>query len=396
MTTPEEYPFWIAFANISGNILPLKAKYDIIIRCCHENGMPLSVFFEYCDERLVKDFNLSSEALSAVKTEKQKIPNYSFLAESMLSQGYEFIPVYDPEYPKSLKKHLGTHAPVLLYLKGNKKIMHKRCTAIVGARNAGSQAMAFTDNIASLSVSADSPIVSGYAKGVDRQAFDAAIKYGGESIIVLPQGIMTFTGFRSLYREIINSKVLVISTFQPKAPWNKGLAMARNSIIYALADDIYVAESNENGGTWEGVMDGLRKGRRILVRNPEGSEHNANRVLIQKGCIPVSFSGEVLPIMTNHSLFPEKNQDSTYGHIPACSILAEPINTYETMTVKLEQKIIQLLTENEMNLQQIKSAVAPDLSDNKLRTILNNIPGIAVKKQKNRNIYTLMHEQFLF
>ena len=100
--------------------------------------------------------------------------------------------------------------------------------------------------------------------------------------------------------------------------------------------------------------------------------------------------------MTNHSLFPEKNQDSTYGHTPARSILAEPINTYETTTVKLEQKIIQLLTENEMNLQQIKSAVAPDLSDNKLRTVLNSIPGIAVKKQKNRNIYTLMHEQSLF
>ena len=92
MTNPEEYPFWIAFANISGNILPLKAKYDIIIRCCHENGMPLSVFFEYGDERLVNDFNLSSEALSAVKTEKQKIPNYSFPDQQVQSQMEWFLP----------------------------------------------------------------------------------------------------------------------------------------------------------------------------------------------------------------------------------------------------------------------------------------------------------------
>ena len=126
-------------------------------------------------------------------------------------------------------------------------------------------------------------VVSGFAKGVDKQALDSAIKYKGQSIIVLPQGILTFTsGFKTYYKQIVDGDVLVLSTFFPKAPWQKELAMARNPIIYGLADEIYVAESSEKGGTWSGVVDGLHKKRKIYVRKPGSNEKNANNLLIQK------------------------------------------------------------------------------------------------------------------
>ncbi len=67
-----------------------------------------------------------------------------------------------------------------------------------------------------------------------------------------------------------------MSTFFPKAPWSVQLAMARNPIIYGLAKEIFVAESNEKGGTWAGVIDGLRKRRKIFIRMPEPSEKKAN------------------------------------------------------------------------------------------------------------------------
>ena len=69
------------------------------------------------------------------------------------------------------------------------------------------------------------------------------------------------------------------------------LAMALNLIIYGLADEIFVAESSEKGGTWSGVMDGLRKGRKIYVRKPEANEKNANILHIQKGAIAVDYNG---------------------------------------------------------------------------------------------------------
>ena len=57
-------------------------------------------------------------------------------------------------------------------------------------------------------------VVSGFAKGVDRQALDSAVNANGKSIIVLPQGIMTFgSGFKQYLKYIIQGKVLVMSAF---------------------------------------------------------------------------------------------------------------------------------------------------------------------------------------
>ena len=105
---------------------------------------------------------------------------------------------------------------------------------------------------------------------------------------MLPQGITTFvSGFREYYQQIIEGDVLVLSAFHPNARWTAGLAMARNSVIYGLADEIYVADCQEKGGTWSGAMDGLRKGRTIYVRAPAPGEKSALSLLIEKGAIPV-------------------------------------------------------------------------------------------------------------
>ena len=136
--------------------------------------------------------------------------------------------------------------------------------------------------------------VSGFAKGVDKQALDSAINYKGQSIIVLPQGIMTFgSGFIKYYKQIVDGDVLLLSTFFPKAPWKAELAMARNPIIYGLADEIYVSESSDKGGTWSGVVDGLRKNRKIYVRQTDLYENTANEVKRKISIIKDSFVNEI-------------------------------------------------------------------------------------------------------
>jgi predicted Rossmann fold nucleotide-binding protein DprA/Smf involved in DNA uptake len=165
----------------------------------------------------------------------------------------------------------------------------------VGSREASEKALQFADAIAKKCAAQFRVVVSGFAKGVDKQALDSSIKYGGHSIIVLPQGILTFgSGIKKYYSQIVEGDVLVLSTFFPKAGWDAGLAMARNVYIYGLAEEIYVAESNDKGGTWTGVMDGLKKGRTIYVRQPESDEKNANQLLIAKGAIPVDADGNRL------------------------------------------------------------------------------------------------------
>jgi len=288
-----EFAYWITISQLSG--WRIRSINDLIIKTIHEKNLSWSDFFALNGSDYKNDFGLSEKEVNDLLNAKKEIPNNSFLAEDLMSQGYELIPINSPDCSETLKENLKRNAPPLLYLKGNKQLLKEDSIAIVGSRDASDIALKFTDNIAKIASKQYKVVVSGFAKGVDKQALDSTIKYTGHSIIVLPQGILTFnTGFRKYYKQIVDGDVLVLSVFHPKAVWNTGLAMARNPIIYGLAESIYVAQSNDTGGTWSGVIDGLGKGRKIYVRYPEDNEKYANKLLIEKGAIPVDFDGYVL------------------------------------------------------------------------------------------------------
>jgi predicted Rossmann fold nucleotide-binding protein DprA/Smf involved in DNA uptake len=83
-------------------------------------------------------------------------------------------------------------SPPVLYVKGRKSLLQEDAVAIVGSRKAGKAAIDFTERIAAKSVREQKVVVSGFAKGVDKQALDSTLEAHGKSIIVLPQGILTF------------------------------------------------------------------------------------------------------------------------------------------------------------------------------------------------------------
>ena len=287
-------PYWMALAHLPR--WGYSRINNLIVKFYLENKISIEEFFNLNDIDWKNHYSLEEKYVTDLLKAKQDLPNLSFLAESLSNQGYDIIPITSEIYSKTLKNNLKiNYSPTILYIKGNEKILQEKSLAIVGSRDASEIALKFTDNIAKLASKDFKVVVSGFAKGVDKQALDSAVKFTGQSIIVLPQGILTFgSGFKTYYKQIIDGDVLVLSTFMPNAPWRAELAMARNPIIYGLADEIFVAESSDKGGTWSGVLDGLRKGRKIYVRKPENGEKNANSLLIEKGSIPVDFFGNEL------------------------------------------------------------------------------------------------------
>jgi DNA protecting protein DprA len=367
-----ESAYWIALAHLPkwGN---LKIN-NLIIKFFHENQISIVDFFELSENIWSSVYQLDEKQITDLKQAKSELPNNAFLAEQMLNQGFEIIPITSPEYSKTLKTNLkATYSPPVLYIKGNKKIMQEQSIAIVGSRAASEIALNFTDNIAKNASKDYKVVVSGFAKGVDKQALDSAIKYKGQSIIVLPQGIMTFTsGFKNYYKQIIDGDVLVLSTFHPKAGWSTGLAMARNPIIYGLASEIYVAESSEKGGTWSGVIDGLRKGRKIYVRQPEHNEKNANNILIQKGAIRVDFIGNQVNID-----YPTDINESNL-------LVNEP-----TFTNSFETDLKTIFNGRPLSSKEIIKKLNLDWSTQKLTTQLKKIDFVEVIKEKGKNLYQL-------
>ncbi len=364
MKQHSEIPYWITLAH-----LPKWGTEKInrlVVKIVHDNQMSLEAFF-HSESEWKDKFTLSDTDILDLQNAKSELPNNAFLTEDLLSQGFEVVPINSPEYSKTLKTNLKLKAPTILYVKGNKQIMQENSIAIVGSRDADDISLQFTDNIAKKASEQFKVVVSGFAKGVDKQALDSAIQYKGQSIIVLPQGIMTFSsGIKKYYKEITSGDVLVLSTFHPKSVWSTGLAMARNPIIYALATEIYVAQSSESGGTWAGVMDGLKKGRTILVRKPNENEKNANLILIEKGAKAVDFEGNIIENETIIETTQKLNGTSEKNGIG---------------------EVITLLEKQALTSKQILEKVDLNMSDKELTKKLKSLPNIQTVKKSNKIHY---------
>ena len=372
-----EATYWIALAHLP------KWGYgkinSLIIKFYHDEKITIEDFFNLDESVWSSKYQLNTNDISDLKLAKSELANNAFFAENLISQGFELIPITSPEYSKTLKQHLKVaYSPALLYVKGNKDVLHKNSIAIVGSRAAEEISLAFTDNIAKRACNDFKVVVSGFAKGVDKQALDSTIKYKGQGIIVLPQGITTFnSGFKTYYKQIVDGDVLVLSTFHPKAAWSTGLAMARNPIIYGLADEIFVAESSDTGGTWSGVIDGLRKERKIYVRKPAPTEQNANMQLIQKGAIAVDFDG----IEVSNTDYSEQSN--------SISLVQESTGTLEIV----HERIITVLNGRPLTAEEIIEKAGLECTTKELENLLHKMEEIKVVKKGNITQYMLKSNQ---
>lgn len=294
--------YWISLAHISywrsrerGSA---KSKWgnqkivELIIKFHSEKKLSIQEFFALAESDLVSEFGFSQEQLLDFFAAKQELTANAFLSEQLQRDGIEILPITDPRFSPIAKTNMKRNTPPVIYTKGNLGLLQEKSIAVVGSRKAIDVSLNFTDDIVKQESKLFKVIVSGFAKGVDQKALDSAMEHNGNSIIVLPQGISTFnSGFKRYYAHLVEGKVLVMSTFFPKAPWSVQLAMARNPVIYGFAETIFVAESAEKGGTWSGVIDGLKKKQKIVIRKPQAGEPNFKPMsdLIAKGAIPVDY-----------------------------------------------------------------------------------------------------------
>ena len=361
----QELTYWVTLSLIPQ--MWTRRKNEIYVNCYQSNPQ-ISIVELFEDSTVWDKVGLDETERQQFQEAKRQLANNSFLVEELKAQGYDILPITHKEYPVLLKKNLKQNAPTVIYTKGNKVLLQEPSIAIVGSRKADAVSLAFTDNVAKRAVAENKVVISGFAKGVDRQALDSAVEAGGKSIIVLPQGITTFAaGFKEYFRHIAKGNLLVMSTFAPKAPWTVEFAMARNPIIYGMASEIFVAQSDDKGGTWAGVTDGLRKNRAIYVRYPEKGEANANLILIQKGAQAVDSNGGVVTLSPDELKTPEQREKE-----------------------KLDSDIIALLGSVEsIAAKDVIARLHIDWKDDKMKRYLENMSQVERIKVKNRICFRL-------
>ncbi|HEU4434338.1 MAG TPA: DNA-processing protein DprA, partial [Pyrinomonadaceae bacterium] len=160
--------------------------------------------------------------------------------------------------------------------------------AVVGSRDVDPQLIEFTQNVGALTAQANKTLVSGGARGIDQAAMRGALAAGGKAVGVMADSLERAALNREHRDLLLDSKLVLISPYDPSAGFNVGHAMQRNKLIYALADAALVVNSDfEKGGTWAGAAEQLDKWHfvPIYVRST-GDLGRGLEALQRKGAIP--------------------------------------------------------------------------------------------------------------
>ena len=269
-------------------------------------------------------------------------------------------------YPIQLIEKLGGKAPQVLYCLGDTSLLSTECISMVGARTACLKSLEWARKIAiEQGVKKGKTIVSGYARGVDKTAMQAAIDNGGKSIAIIPEGLNSFVmRNENAVRLAKEGSLLIVSPYPIDSPWTSIHALERNTYIYAMSNDTYVAESNNHGGTWSGANRALKKKWNVCVRKPgeDESSEMANLELIRMGAIAIDENGNKIE---------------------------REITQEEKLEAETIEKIKEKLHQGIYDTKTLSQVLGLDWSTKKLTNTLDAIEGIVKINEGKKKLYTL-------
>lgn len=209
-----------------------------------------------------------------------------------MNKKYDTIPVNAPQYPEELRIVLSS----TLYTIGNIGLLGQSAIGICGSRDASEDALEWASRFGEEAAKRGILVVSGYARGVDRQAHKGALEAGGRTIAVLPEGIEHFSVRRELASLIeIDKNFLAVSMFEPDAPWKAWRAMERNKLIVGLSEGLFVVEARETGGTINAALECVKQRKPLwaVAYTKVTPERGGNELLLQDAAIPLKRMSDV-------------------------------------------------------------------------------------------------------
>lgn len=208
----------------------------------------------------------------------------------------KLISIQNKNYPEKLKNIYDK--PIVLYVKGNEKILNEFSLAIIGCRENTKYGETVTKQIASNLARKDIITISGLAKGIDSISQRETVNQKGKTIAVLGNGLDTIYPLENkrLAQSIIENGGAIISEYIIGTKIEKMNFPARNRIISGLSDGVVVIEAKKKSGTMITVDFALEQGKNVFAvpgnitsRNAEGTNE-----LIKQGAKVITCVEDIL------------------------------------------------------------------------------------------------------
>lgn len=210
---------------------------------------------------------------------------------------YSFLT--DADYPEALKAIFSP--PPILYYRGDlHSALKDICLAVVGTRKPGSYGSQMCKMLLQPVVERGVCIISGLAMGIDTISHHTALEAKGKTVAVLACGVENIYPpmNRELAKHICNSGAL-ISEYEPGSKMEKWNFPARNRIISALSEAVFIVEGAMSSGALLTAKFALEQGRDILALPGNINVSNAQgpNYLIKTGALAVTCSEDILRVL---------------------------------------------------------------------------------------------------
>jgi DNA processing protein len=169
-------------------------------------------------------------------------------AADLERSGTRVLTAFDTEYPPLLSEI--ADPPFVLFARGSLERLKLPAVAIVGSREATRYGRDVAARLARELSSVGVAVVSGFARGVDGVAHEAALDGPGGTIAVLGCGIdVDYPREHTRLKEAMIARGLLLSEFPPGSQPHAGNFPVRNRIIAGLASGVVVVEASRRSGS---------------------------------------------------------------------------------------------------------------------------------------------------
>lgn len=219
------------------------------------------------DKNLIKNANFAKIGLEEVKAKLLDVEEKVF-EEKIENEFYKYnisaVTFASKDYPEKLKTI--DSPPLVLYVRGDTKLLGKKSIAIVGTRKPTTYGRIVCEKFTRELSSAGLVTVSGLAYGIDTVVAETTLEVGGKTIAVLAGGLDSIypSQNKALSKKVEENGLLVSEQRIGVKPANY-MFVNRNRIVSALSLGTLIVEAGKNSGTMTTARHAIEQARELFV-----------------------------------------------------------------------------------------------------------------------------------
>jgi predicted Rossmann fold nucleotide-binding protein DprA/Smf involved in DNA uptake len=231
---------------------------------------------------LVMLLGLTEEEAYRVYTLLHRDVQLTYALGGFMEDRIEVVTQYDAEYPCRLTRTLKEAAPPFLYRCGDGALTDQPAIAVLGisgvrtAPEARRQIEALVDGATRQGY----VVITGGEPGVSRLAAGLAAEHGGRLVDILGGGLREHLKNGDIRAMLSEGRASVLSTEHPDALFTVNHAVARNKLLFALADAAFIFNTDGR----RGELDALARHACDWIY--AWQDYAGNRQLLSRGARP--------------------------------------------------------------------------------------------------------------